>query len=132
MIQSVAKSCRKFFSALTKVLVLLVVCIGLGLCFVLPMWKWASDSPKTYSVAILTIAGLALLYFLFFLWKKSGSLRFFSRLAKVLITAAGLSACIVLVIRGDRIWALASLAVAVILYVLASTLSSKLKSGVKK
>lgn len=42
-----------------KVVFLLIICLGMGALIVLPLWKWATSSPSTYTAVVLTAAILS-------------------------------------------------------------------------
>ena len=125
MLETFTKGCRKTFSAIAKVIGLSLVCAAIGGGLVLPLWKWASGSPFSYSIAVTLAFALVLLILMARNFKKIGAARFFSRFARVVTLLAGFSACVLLVLHGKRLLALALLVVSIALYSVITALSAE-------
>ena len=116
MIKNVFKGYKKLFSTIGKIILLTAVCLATGFCIVFPLWKWATSSPKSYTLAILIIA---LAFFFFLIIKKllsSPKKIFLQRLLRIIVILGGLALCIVSVMTGHRIIALAVLVLTFLLY----------------
>ncbi len=124
MLETFTKGCKKTFSTIVKVMGLSLVCTAIGAGLVLPLWKWASASPFSYSVAATIAFGAVLFFVLLKSLKKAGPAKFFTRFAKVIVLAGGILGCIALVMHGKRILSLVVLIASVSLYTLISTLAS--------
>ena len=105
------KSKNSFLITLLKIIAMVAACVLLGLLLVLPLWKWATVSPKSYTIVILVLMALALIYILWKQAKKLGIKKFSVRLVKVLSAAGGLFLFVSQVIAGNRLIAFLSLLV---------------------
>lgn len=120
MIKNIAKGYQKLFFSAVKLLALILFCTLIGFAFVFPLWKWASSSPSSYTIACIVCIFLVLAYIAFASLKKLGLKRWLFTLAKLLTIASGLSIAILSVLKGNRILALATIPIAFIIYGLLS------------
>ena len=106
MIKKIASGYGRLLSSTAKIILLAAICLGLSFIIVYPLWKWALSSPTSYSWAVLALACAALVYSIARSIKRNGvasSLRMF---AKLVVVFGGLSACVLFVLKGQRILAL--------------------------
>lgn len=63
MIQKIVAGYGKLFISFLKVLALIVLCAIFALALVLPLWKFATESPQVYSITVLVLFALGILFF---------------------------------------------------------------------
>ena len=112
-------------SSIFKVLLLIAICTTLGFVIVFPLWKWASTSPRSYTIIILALCAIIFVYYLirFFKGKK------FSAIIRILLLTACIIAMLVspiyFVINLHRLYALLSFVFFFVVFTL-------IKFGIKK
>ncbi|MBO5608349.1 MAG: hypothetical protein J5930_10735 [Treponema sp.] len=93
----------RFLSALGKIILLAAVCAVLGFGIVWPLWKWATVSAKSYTVAVLSVCALGVLWILIRSFRKVGAFRFFIRVGKIISVALGIFFAVYFVLKSQRI-----------------------------
>lgn len=64
MIQKIVAGYGKLFISFLKVLALVALCAIFAFVLVLPLWKFATTSPQAYSITILVLFALGILFFI--------------------------------------------------------------------
>lgn len=116
LIKKIARGYGNLFSSFLKVVLLAVICLGLGFLLVYPLWLFASSLPSAYTAFVMALICLALLFFVIMSIRKKGPVRFLIRLAKLAIIAGGLFFCVHFVFSGNRLAALFVLLAVFVLY----------------
>jgi len=116
MIKNIAKGYRSLITSTVKILLLIAVCAGLGFAIVYPLWKWATVSPKSYTIACLCLLAAAAVFIAIKSFLRLGAKKWFVRIAKLITIFAGLGFIIFSVIRGNRIAAIAAIPAVFIIY----------------
>ena len=116
MIQKIILGYKNLFFGAGKLLLLLLVCTAAGALVVLPLWKFATASPKAYSVFVLAISAAAVVFLTVRRIRRAGIASFAKSLLKFAIVAGGLFVCIILVFSGKRFLALPMLLAMIFLY----------------
>ena len=63
MLQKIISGYGKLLIAFLKVLALIALCAIFAFVLVLPLWKFATTSPQAYSITILVLFALGILFF---------------------------------------------------------------------
>lgn len=129
LIKNIAKGYRTLFSSLLKVILLAVLCLGLGFLVVYPLWLFASSAPSAYTICMMVIIAVALLFLLVMSARKLGFVRFLTRIAKLVIVFGGIALCVHFVFNSNRI---AALLVILAVFVLYGFLAFGVKKNEKK
>ena len=116
MIKKIAKGYGNLFSSFLKIIFLAVLCLGLGFLIVYPLWLFASSAPSAYTVCMLVIIALAMVFLIVMSARKLGFARFLIRIAKLVIVLGGIGLCVYFVFASNRIAALLVLIAVFILY----------------
>lgn len=116
MIKKIAHGYGRLFSSILKIVFLAAICLGLSFIVVYPLWKWALSSPTSYTGAILVLALIFIVYATVKAIKKNGVMKFLHALSKILVILGGLTGCILFVLNGRRLIALAVLVATFIIY----------------
>ena len=116
MIKKIILGYKNLFLTASKLLLLLFLCAGAGALVVFPLWKFATSSPRAYTLFILVVAAGVVLALIARSIKKSGVKSFAKSLLKFLILAGGISLCAALVFAGKRFFALPVLIAMIFLY----------------
>ena len=120
MLSSIAKGYKKLFSTIGTVLLLTLCCLILGAIIVFPLWKWATAFPKSYSIAVVCIFALFLIFLIVSKEKKVGLFPFLRKMVKILCLLAGVFLCLFFLYTGRRIGALVTVPLTLLAYGLAS------------
>ena len=129
MMQKIAKEFKSAVFSVAKIFCLAVLCVIFGAVVVLPLWKWAVTSPKTYTAAILFVAAVLFIFFFVKKIRKIPPRVIFRRAIKIILSALEIWIFISNVFALRRMVAFVSL----FLYVLAMIfLSLLMKNGAKK
>ena len=129
LIKKIAKGYGNLFSSFFKILFLAVLCLGLGFLIVYPLWLFASSSPSAYTVCMMVVIALALVYLLFMSARKLGFARFMIRIAKLVLVFGGIGLCVYFVFASNR---MAALLVLIAVFVLYGLLAFGVKKNEKK
>lgn len=129
MLKKIISGYAQILSSVSKVLILLALCIGLGAAFVYPLWYFATTFPHTYSFLLLAIAGGVFLFWIFKRIKKLGLKAFFFFLAKFLLVVLTAFIFVFLVFDGKRFFTIPLVIVSLLLYGLLALYS---KNSVQK
>jgi len=116
MIKKIVEGYEKLFNSVGKIFLLLLFCAALGVAFVYPLWKFATVSPKIYTIVIFSIFLITILFFCLKKIKDSGIKNFMLSFAKIITILAGISLCIYLVSIGKRFLAIPSLVLIIVIY----------------
>ena len=116
MIKKIILGYKNIFLGAAKLLLLLLLCTGAGALVVFPLWKFATVSPRAYTVFVLVIAAAAAIFLIAGKIRKSGIKSFAKTLLKIAIIAGGLSLCVALVMAGKRFFALPILLAMIFFY----------------
>lgn len=131
MLKKLATGSRKFFSAVGRIVLLAATCFLLGIGIVLPLWKWASSSPATYTWFVLGLICVGIIFAIVCAFKKKGPLATVFGLLKVLLIVGGLALAVYFVLNSNRILALIVLAVTVVLFCVLVSIKSAIEGHLK-
>ena len=106
MLKKIARGYKKLFSSAVKVFILLALCIALALLLVFPLWKWASLSPKTYTLVLGILIVLALLWIFVRSIMRLGAKNVLMRCTKTFVLLAGIALSIYFVFKSNRVLSL--------------------------
>ncbi|MBP5358383.1 MAG: hypothetical protein J6Y69_04265 [Treponema sp.] len=129
MIKKIAKGYGNLFSSFLKIILLAVLCLGLGFLIVYPLWLFASSAPSAYTICMMVVIALALVFLIVLSAKKLGIGRFLIRIAKLVIVLGGIGLCVYFVFASNRI---AALLVLIAVFVLYGLLAFGVKKNEKK
>lgn len=118
---------RQFLISAAKILLGILACAAAGFCIVFPLWKWATARPVSYTWAALAVITAAAVCLLYKRCRVLGKRTFFLRLTRILVMAAGICGCVVLVLHQKRILAPVCLLAAAVLCALISIGARKLE-----
>ena len=62
MLVNFKKALKKSFSSLLKFILLVLICLIFSFVIVWPLWKWATVSPESYSIILLSLLACFLVY----------------------------------------------------------------------
>lgn len=126
---SVFSGYARMFSLFGKILFLLFFCTVFSFFVVFPLWKWAVVSPHSYTIAVLSFAGFFVLFkiicsiCMYVCSEKIPSAEKKNRIRNILrkflqlcIAAAAVAVFVYCVLHGQRIAAVFSLVIGIILY----------------
>lgn len=116
MLKNIAKGYGQLFSSILEILFLQVLCIACAAVVVLPLWKFATASPKFYTICALAVILALAVFVIIRKIKSSGAKKCLVFLAKFLVIFGGLFSIFVLVIYGMKILALPFLVLMIFLY----------------
>ncbi len=102
MLKKIIKGYAEILSSISKVIILLALCLGIGLAFVYPLWYFATNFPHTYTFFLLAISVVFI-----FIWalkkiKRVGLSASLFFLAKILLIAFSATIFVILVFNGKR------------------------------
>lgn len=120
MIRKIAEGYGSLLLGAGRIFALLLLCAGVALAFVFPLWKFATAAPKAYTAAVFALIVAALLFFCVRRIASLGAAAFFVPLLKFLIVALAFALCVHFVLSGRRILALPTFFLAVVVYGIAS------------
>ena len=101
--QSTVKN--KFFSIITFIL-LCIICVSASVVLVWPLWKFSISCPKVYTVIVLSLIGIAVLYFIIKKIRNSSLPGVIKVTVNCMITFSGLFFCIKLVLLEKQVFSL--------------------------
>lgn len=119
---------RKNFFSFLKVIALIVMCVGISILIVWPLWKFSTALPKAFTLIVI-IAVIDLLLFLII--KKIiktpviNTVQFFSNM---ILICGGLFFTVRFLLFQNRLFALLTLAAAAVLIVIANIIFSRMKN----
>ncbi len=113
---SLKRKTARFFASWGLLILLAAICTVTAFAITVPLWKWASSSPSSYTVFTLSAAAAFILYRIFLSARKAGLFAFTRRLVKIAVPLAGLGAALYFLSRNSVIAAAASVAAAVLIY----------------
>lgn len=116
MLAKIARGYGKLFGTVGRILALLVLCGIIGCAVVFPLWKFATSAPSAYTATVLTLLLASLLYVIIKKCCSVGKKRALKALLLFCIIAAGLTAAVVFVLNANRLFAVISLCICIILY----------------
>ena len=126
MAADIRNSFRRSFITFARVLALASACAGAGFVIVWPLWKFATAAPVPYTAAVLCISSS------FIIWRIVKAVRassWKSALRVIIHTAViilGTVGAVLLVFSGHRFLAIPVLLLIPVLYILCSSLCSRL------
>lgn len=129
LIKKIAKGYGTLFSSFFKVVFLALLCLGLGFLIVYPLWLFASSAPSAYTVCMLAVIAVALVFLVIMSIKKNGPFRLLVRLAKLAVIFGGIALCVHFVFSGNRV---AALIVIIAVFVLYGLLAFGVRKNEKK
>lgn len=110
----------------TALIICLVVLCGLAGCaIVFPLWKWASVSPETYTIAVFAALLILITYILFRSAKKKGISSFLFRTGKLLTAGCGIFFSIYSTLKEQKLLASLILILAAGFFTVLSVLNKK-------
>lgn len=127
MLKNIATNYKNMFSSTGKIILLFLICVGLGAIIVFPLWKFATVTPNVYSTVVMIIMAITAIFLCFKRIKQVGIKKFLKTIAKIFIIALGLYLCFAFVLNGQRLFAIPTLIVMIILYGICSINSEKTK-----
>lgn len=110
-LKKISRSFVSFFS----VIVFLLMCVLITAGIVWPLWKWATTSPSSYSVCVLAIAVIFVLWQIFRVVRKTEKSRAIKCSLRIFFIALGIAAFVFLVLANHRIIAFCVLFVCIAL-----------------
>lgn len=116
MIQDIARGYKTLGVAVAKVVLLLIACTALGAAIVYPLWYFATSAPVAYTIAMLVIIGVTLLFVILARMRTAGTAATITAALRVAVVLAGIVAIVALVLHGKRFFAIPVVIVALILY----------------
>ena len=127
--RSVFSGYARMFSLLGKILLLLFFCTAFSFLVVFPLWKWAVVFPRSYTAAVLSFAGLFILFRIIrsvciyvcsekisSAEKKNRIRNILRKLLQLCIAAAAAAVFVYCILYGRRIIAVFALVIGIILY----------------
>lgn len=81
---------NKKISSFFKFLLLSVLCVGASILLVWPFWKFSTGYPKVYTIVVLSLLGLFLLYLIINKIRKTEIIKTITFFVNFLIIAAGI------------------------------------------
>ena len=116
MLSSIAKGYKKLFSILAIILLLAACSLALASAVVFPFWKWATSHAASYTIVILSLIALALLFLILRTAKKQGFVPFLQKFLKCACIIGGLGLFLLFLYKGNRIAALVVIPLALAAY----------------
>ena len=116
MIKKIARGYGKLFSSFFKIIFLAALCFALGFLIVYPLWLFASSAPSAYTVCMMVVIAVALVFLLGLSLKKMGFARFMIRIGKLVLVLGGIALCVYFVFASNRMAALLVLIAVFVLY----------------
>ena len=116
MLKQITKRYKELITTALKLLSLLLLCTAIGTVIVLPLWDFAVKAPVIYSITILILIAVCLL-FLFIKWVKATGIKAsVFKIIRLLVIATAIVICIKFVLDGTRLLCIPVLAAAIVLY----------------
>lgn len=110
-LKKISRSFVSFFS----VIVFLLMCVLVTAAVVWPLWKWATTYPSSYSVCVLGVAVIFVLWQIFRVVRKAEKSRAIKLSLRIFFIALGIAAFVFLVLANHRIIAFLVLVVCIAL-----------------
>ena len=129
MVKKIVAGYGSLFNAFSKMAALVVVCAAIGAAFVIPLWKFATEMPKAYTIVVMVLMIAAAIFLCAKKIIDIGIKPVASWLAKFVIIAGGIVLCIKFVLDGNRILTLPTILAIIALY---GIISFGFKNGKKK
>lgn len=105
----------KFFSFF-KAAFFVAGCFVVSIAVILPLWAFASNAPRIYSGVVLALIAAFLLCRIIIWAKKAGAKKAFRISLKCLVVTAGIFACFYFLLTFRRLFSLAALLAAAVLF----------------
>jgi len=119
MLKKILAGYAVVFTAVLRFAILMAVCAGTGILIVWPLWLLADANPSLYTLVFSVLAGSVVVFFTAIKIRaavRRDPRRFFRSLARKMTLAAGLCACIALVLAWQRLFAGAVLILTLAVY----------------
>ncbi len=129
MVKKIVEGYGNLFNTFGKIVALIVACAALGAAFVFPLWKFATEAPRIYTLVVLAIIVATSIFLCVKKIINSGVRHFLLGLSKVLVVAIGVVLCVKFVLDGNRILALPTIIAIITLYGILSFGFKKAKSN---
>ncbi len=120
MIKKLSGGFKKLTSSLGKLIVLALICLALALGIVCPLWKWATTSPKSYTIALLAIFAALFVVLIIRTAVRKGPKTFLFFILKLAAVIGGVGGAVFFILNSNRIAALIVFIAAVIIYAILS------------
>ena len=120
MIKKLSGGFKKLTSSLGKLIVLALICLALALGIVYPLWKWATTSPKSYTIALLAIFAALFVVLIIRTAVRKGPKMFLFFILKLAAVIGGVGGAVFFILNSNRIAALIVFIAAVIIYAILS------------
>jgi len=129
MIKKIVEGYGNLFNTFGKIIALVVACAALGAAFVFPLWKFATEAPRVYTIAVLSALVAAAVFVCAKKMAESGIRKFMRGLSKAAVVALGIVLCVKFVLDGNRILAIPTIIATIALYGVISFGFKKAKSN---
>lgn len=129
MIKKIVEGYGNLFNTFGKIIALVVACAVLGAAFVFPLWKFATEAPRIYTIAVLSALVAAAVFVCVKKITESGIRKFTRGLSKAAVVALGIVLCVKFVLDGNRILAIPTIIATIALYGVISFGFKKAKSN---
>ncbi|MBP3607138.1 MAG: hypothetical protein J6J11_02300 [Treponema sp.] len=116
MLSKITKGYKQLIFSVSKIVFLLSLCVLIGIAFVFPLWKFATELPKTYTVTILSVMGAIFIYILTKKIINTGLKESLITLLKIFIICLGVYGCVQVVLIGKRILIIPIIIAMILLY----------------
>ncbi len=110
----------KSFISGGKVASLIAVCTAVGFAIVWPLWRFATGTPLLYTVTVLAVLGVFIIYRIIQAVRKTSWKNTVRVLLHIAVIACGISASVMLVFAGHRFAAIPVIILIPVLYVICS------------
>lgn len=110
---------EKYSQLLTVLFMLgamLLFCAGISFIIVLPLWKWATVSPKTYTIVVIALALCCVLFLLVKFFMKKGVFGTICFLLKLILVLFSLCASVFFILRQTPLYIVPILILCFLLY----------------
>lgn len=102
MLKIIIKGYSQILSSIIKVLVLLAICAAIGAAFVYPLWYFATEHSRIYTLSIIILIFCIFIYMIIKNIRINGFKSFLFTCLKFIVIAGGLTGFIYLVLNGKR------------------------------
>jgi hypothetical protein len=106
---------KNLFFFTTKVVILVVFCVGFGFMIVWPLWKFATTAPRIYTWCVLTCMVFFLLRYLYIKARALSLITILLSVIQILIAVGGCVASVFFILSGNRLGAVPVIAVGFVL-----------------
>lgn len=120
MIHKIRSSILKSFISGGKAASLIAVCTAAGFAIVWPLWRFATGTPFLYTVTVLAVLGVFIIYRIVRAVRRSTWKTSVRILLHIAVTAGGICAAVMLVFAGHRFAAIPVIILIPVLYVTCS------------